>query len=174
MAQSPWVRNLSPDHDPHAPCVCFLEPHENGLWKLGIGKRPRNYNTPLSYEHVDSAGDGVFWVARHKRPRGRSRGLAGLVDVPEWSSAFGVQARRLDGPPAGVLEETEAWFTNPQYESQWFRAESQDTGLGYQFAVLVYIGNHLRHVAGPAMDSMHLMARIEGQPNFRRRWTRKN
>ena len=166
------VRNLSPDHDPHDPWVCFLEPHENRLWKLGIGKRTRNYNTSLSYEHVDAAEESVYWIVRYKRPRARE--LLGLEELPEWSKAFGVKARRLDMPPGKVAAETEPWFTNPGYQSAWFQTTCDDTGLGYQFAVLVYIGNHLRHVGGASMDSMHLIAQIEGRPNFRHRWSRKN
>lgn len=168
------VRNLSPDHNPHAPWVCFLEPYENRYWRLGIGKRTPMYNTSLSFEHVDAAEESVYWVVRYKRPRVRARDLPGLADLPEWSRTFGVDARRLDGPPAEVRQETDPWFTNAGYESAWFHASCEDTGLGYQFAVVVYIGNHLRHVAGAAMDSMHLIARIEGRPNFRHRWTRKN
>lgn len=167
------VRNLAPDHDPHAPWVCFLEPFENRLWWLGIGKRTPMYNTALTYEHADSAADDVYWVVRRSRSKGRARDIGGLAEIPDWAVPFGVVVHRLSAPPAEVGEETDPWFRNPKHESAWFRAECEDTGLGYQFAVLVYIGNHLRHVAGAAMKSMHLIARMEGRPNFIHRWNAK-
>ena len=97
------VRNLSPDHDPHAPWVCFLEPYENRHWKLGIGKRTTIYNTSLSYEHVDAAEASVYWVVRHKRPGAgpgspRARGSAGMVGCVRRR---GASARRAAGRGEG-------------------------------------------------------------------------
>jgi hypothetical protein len=110
---------------------------------------------------------------RYRRPKGRNREVRGLDQIPEWSRAFGVDLRRLDDVPSEVLAETDPWFTGDEHESAWYSATCADSGLGFQFAVVVYVGNHLRHVAGAAMDSMHLVARIEGRPNFRHRWNRR-
>jgi hypothetical protein len=167
------VRNLSPDYDPHAPDVAFLEPYENPLRRLGVGKRPRVYNTALSYENADAAGEGVHWIVRYRRPKSRGREIRGLRQIPDWSRAFGMEVRRLDNAPVEVLAETAPWFAGDDNESAWYSATCADSGLGFQFAVLVYVGNHLRHVAGAAMDSMHLVARIGGRLNFRCRWNRR-
>lgn len=167
------VRILSPDYDPHDPYVAFLEPYDNPLGSLGGGKRTRVYNIALSYENADAAGESVYWIVRFRRPKGRSREVQGLRQIPEWSQALGVEVRRLDDVPADVLLETAPWFAGDNNESAWYNATCDDSGLGFQFAVLVYVGNHLRHVAGAAMDSMHLVARIESRPNFWCRWNRK-
>jgi hypothetical protein len=167
------VRNLAPAPDPHAPYVASLEPSDNPLWRMGVGKRPRAYNTAPSYENAEAAGEGVYWIVQHRRPEGRGREIRGLRQIPEWSRAFGVEVRRLGDAPSEVLVETAPWFAGDDNESAWYSATCGDSGLGFQFAVLVYVGNHLRHVAGAAMDSMHLVARIEGRPNFRCRWNRR-
>jgi hypothetical protein len=168
------VRGLSPDDDSHAPSVTFLEPYETPLWLLEDGKRLPVYNTSLSYENADAAGEGVHWIVRYRRPKGRHREIRGLQQIPDWSRAFAVEVRRLDDAPAEVLAESAPWFAGDDNESAWYSATCADSGLGFHFAVLIYVGNHLRHVAGAAMDSMHLVARIEGRPNFRCRWNRWN
>jgi hypothetical protein len=168
------VRNLAPDHDPCPAPVSFLEPYDDPLRRFEIGKRTRIYNTALSYENAEAAGEAVYWVVRYRRPKSRNREIRGLGQVPEWSRAFGMDVRLLTEIPVGVRAEAAPWFPSPDYESAWFGVTCADRGLGYQFAVVVYVGNHLRHIAGAATESMHLIGRIEGRPNFRRRWSRRN
>jgi hypothetical protein len=69
--------------------------------------------------------------------------------------------------------ETDGWFTNPDYESAWFEVSGDGDSVGFHFAVVVYIGNHPRWVGGPTMDSMHVVAQIEGKPNVRHQWCRR-
>ena len=164
------VRNLLLDDDPHAPYVAFLEPYEN---PLAAGRRSgtRVYNTALSYENADAAGEGVHWIVQYSRPRRPGSGDPRAA-ADRRSRAFGVDVRRLGDAPRPGAGGNGPWFAGDDNESTWYSATSADSGLGFQFAVLVYVGNHLRHVAGAAMDSMHLVARIEAEPNFRCRWNR--
>jgi hypothetical protein len=77
------------------------------------------------------------------------------------------------GPPSDLPTETAGWFTNTEYESAWFEVAGDGDGIGFHFAVVVYIGQHLRSIAGPRVDAMHIVAQIEGKPNPRRTWNRK-
>lgn len=164
------VRNLKPDFDPHEPVVCTLEPAERReLVTWGIVKKPRIYNTSASYEHAEGAGDAVYWLVRF-RPKGRKKALAASGEVPGWGRAFGCEVTPIADPPADLLAETSPWFGNADEESAWFRAKHDDAGLGLNFAVVGYLAHHLRHVVGPSFASMHLVAQIEGTPNYRKRW----
>ena len=157
---------------PHDPSVCFLEPYDDPILRLAAGKKPRIFDPGLSFEHADSAGDTVYWIVRHRRNKGKRRELAGLRQIADWARAFRVGVEQVTDVPAEVQAETAPWFTNPENESTWFTVSGLDNGLGYHFAVVVYIGNALKSLAGRAMGSMHLIAQIEGRPNFLHRWNR--
>jgi len=161
------------DTNPDEGRVCYLEPNPPGS-EVGIVKKPPNIRPGLSFEHADSAADKLHWVVRFKRSRKPASELKELSSAPDWALHFGLEARRLtSAPPEALQAETDPWFTDPEYESAWFEVSGGGDGVGYQFAVVVYIGNHLRWVAGPRIESMHLIAQIEGKPNPRRTWTRK-
>jgi hypothetical protein len=164
------LRGFTFDRDPHDPLVCTLEPPSNRkLVQWGIVKRPRIYNTGVSYEHAASAGDAVYWLVRTK-PKGKKRTLAACSQLPEWGRAFVFDVTPIADPPGDLLAETAPWFGNSDEESTWFEVSHTDKGLGLNFAVVGYLGHLLRHVIGPSFNSMHLIAQIEGEPNFRRRW----
>jgi hypothetical protein len=160
-------------YDAGEPGVAYLEPMGEPGWQLGVAKKPLQLRPCLSYEHVDGAGEMIYWVVRFKRPRSGNKIDKWLNRVPEWAHAFGLEARRLPEVPSSIRSTTDPWFPNPEYESAWFEVSGEDDGVGYHFAVVVYIGNHLRWVAGPCVDSMHLVADIEGKPRIRVGWNRK-
>jgi hypothetical protein len=154
--------------------VCYLEPGASGSG-LGNVKKPNSIRPGLSFEHADAAEDKLYWVVRSKRARKPASEIEGLSKVPAWAQHFKLDAKRLtSGPSEALRSETAAWFTNPAYESAWFEISGNGNGLGFHFAVMVYIGNHLRWVAGPRMDRMHLVAQIESKPSICQHWPRKN
>jgi hypothetical protein len=155
--------------------VSYLEPMGAPGWQMGFAKKPLNIRQPLSFEHADSAGDEIYWVVRYKIARKVAKEIKGLSDMPAWARHFGLEARRLkSGPSDAVKSETDPWFTNPEYGSAWFEVSGDGDGIGYHFAVLVYIGNHLRWIAGPRLQTVHLVAEIEGRPNIMQKWNRRS
>ena len=154
--------------------VAYLEPMGEPGWQMGLAKKPLNIRPALSPEHAESAGDRIYWVAQLQASVQAFEGAQGLDVNCYLGNALRAPSRCLVGPPDLLDAETEAWFPNPEYQSAWFEVSGDGDGIGYHFAVVVYIGNHLRWFGGPRMDSMHLVAQIEGKPNPCRRWTRKN
>ena len=151
--------------------VCYLEPRDDPVLRLaGMAKRPKLYVPSASIEHADSAGQDVYWMVEFLEGKQEIRGLN---DVSTWAQHFQYHVERLDGMPTSLREETSSWFSNPSFRFAWFRVQSKDEGAGYQFAVMLYIALHLRKVAGRRMQSMHLVAQVEGRPNARKNWSRK-
>lgn len=130
------------------------------------GRKPqRAYICAISAEHVESAGEDVFWVVGLTRgSRRRSR----LVEVKRVAHGFGLGIAELGGCPQQLLNETEGWFANEDYEYSWFRISATNRGAGFHFAVVVYLGLHLKRFVGSTMHFMHLVAQIPGKPNVRK------
>jgi hypothetical protein len=159
--------------NPDVSSVCYVEPISAGH-AFGVVKKVPHVNPGSSFEHADSAGDQLYWVARFKRAKKPTDEIKGLSTVPGWARHFGLEAKRLiSGPPADLQAETAPWFTRSEYDSAWFEVSGDGDGVGFHFAVVVYIGNHLSWIAGPRVESMHLVAQIEGKPNPRRTWSRR-
>jgi hypothetical protein len=143
--------------------VFYLDPMGAPGWQMGLAKKPLNFRPVLSMLHADLAGAKIYWIVRYKRAK-RAQELKRLHEIPSWANHFGLEARRLASVPEAVVEELSRWFADPAYDTAWFEVSGDDDGVGYHFAVMVYIGNHLRWVAGPRMERMYLIADIEGQP----------
>jgi hypothetical protein len=141
--------------------VVAIEPHGGGL-----PKRPALYTCGASTEHVESAGQSVYWVLCVAG----ARKIKGLESLPEWAGSFGIKVDRSAEVPADVLTDSGAWFADSACDRIWFDVSGGGDGVGYHFAVLVYLAYHLRRTAGRSVVSVHLLADIEGKPNVCRFW----
>jgi hypothetical protein len=155
------------------PFVCYIEPMVGSGWWIGVAKKPIIVVVNLSYEHVEAAGDSVYWLVRYQRTS-RGQELKRIADVAGWAANFGITVRRAEQFPEAVQAEAAGWFINPECASVWFDVFTPDDGIGFNFAVLVYIANHLRWIAGPRVKSMHLLAQIEGRPQICSRWNSRS
>jgi hypothetical protein len=152
--------------------VCY-EPNAEGS-ELGLVKKPPKIRPGLSFEHADVVADKIYWVVRYKRSRKPSNELKQLTSIPGSARRVGFEEHRLSSNPSEDLRaETDPWFTNPDYDFAWYEVFSEEDRVGYHVAVLVCIGSHLRWHAGPRMNSVYMVAQIEGKPNPRRNWSRR-
>jgi len=150
--------------------VAYLEPKDDpGLRLLGVAPRAKVYVCAATLEHVDS-DPGVYWLI-DAQPAKRMASV--LKQVPQIAQHFGLDVTALPGRPEALREETLSWFSDPEAPRAWFRVVSDADGAGFHFAVLVYVGLHLRKVGGRGVRSVHLVSQIEGKPNARRGWGRK-
>jgi hypothetical protein len=147
------------------PQVVYMEPHGTGL-----GRRPKTFRCLVSTEHMDGAGERVYWALCAKRGPQR---LNGVDDIPGWACAFGMVVTPLPDGPRKLVDDCATWACDPSQEVLWFEVNQGRNSAGRQFAALVYVAYHLRFVAGPRVFSMHLVAEIDGRPNPRRSWTIK-
>ena len=155
--------------------VFYLEPNDGPLAGIpfapaALRGRAKLYVCGVSVEHAESARGSVYWVVGFERGR---KGIKGLDEVENWAEHFGLNATRLGEVPETLRAETASWFVDPAYDYAWFGVESEQDGVGFHFAVVVYLAYLLRRVAGPRMFSMNLAADIEGKPNARHLWHRK-
>jgi hypothetical protein len=152
------------------PHVLFLEPMDEPGWELGLGKKARIYLCSVTPEHAEAAGGLVYWVVGCHRGKEELKGIATL---PVWGPHFSLRVDRVTDIPTGIRQETAPWFISPEYEYTWFHISGGGEGLEYNFAVVVYLGLHLRKVAGRRLHCMHLVADMEGKPNARITWGKK-
>jgi hypothetical protein len=148
------------EYDAH---VVGMEPHGAGL---RIPK-PKLYLCAASTEHVDAAGDDVYWVLLSRAEPNR---VKRLQSVPDWAAAFGLRVAREVRVAAAVQAQFDEWIPEPRYPRTWFTVEGGGDELGFHFAVVVYLAYHLRWVAGKTIVGMHLVSQIEGKPNALRLW----
>jgi hypothetical protein len=116
----------------------------------------------VTTEHVDGAGDEVYWVLCSRTDEKR---IKGLRDIPGWAAAFGLTVARLDDISPQVRSQFDEWFPDLKYHQIWFKVDGGGEGLGFHFAVLVYLAYHIRWLAGKNFSGMHLISQIEGRPN---------
>lgn len=141
--------------------VHLIEPKGDEGWEYGLGKRPRSYSIGASIEHVEEAGDSIFWLIGYERAKSNKE-IRGLCDISRWGEHFGLRVDQLSQPSEAIQKAVECWL-NPEYQYVWFSIEGGGSGAGYHFAIAVYVGYHLCSVAGRRMSAIHLISQIEGQ-----------
>jgi hypothetical protein len=152
--------------DPFGPLVTYLEPRED---RIGPRTRPKLYLCGATPEHAAAAGPEVYWLASVERGRGR----ADLSGVPAWATAFGLSVHECPDVPDDLRAETTDWFVQPgEFDPTWFRVSGGGERAGFHFAALVYVALHARSVT-KRLHAIHLVADIEGRPNFRKTWHRR-
>jgi len=137
--------------------------------QVGLRPRPKLYLCGTTPEHAEPAGASVFWLASLEKRRRSSN----LAEVPGWAQAFGLSVTELAQIPPQLQSETSDWFRPPsEFDNVWFQVTGADDSAGFHFAVLVWVALHARSVVKP-LRAMHLVARIEGRPLFRKTWHRR-
>jgi hypothetical protein len=153
------------------PCVFYLEPFDSPGWQFLSGKKTKLYLCSASLEHVEGDPKKIYWVVGYKKAK---REIKTLGEIGTWAHHFKLEIRRLPHVPEDLRQEVAPWFISPVYEYVWFDVSGGGEGIGFHFAVVVYVAFHLRKVAGPRIDCMHLVSDIEGKPNVRSRfWPRR-
>jgi hypothetical protein len=151
--------------------VGFLELRgDAGLRFWGEGrKKPREYPTSVTFEHVEAAGEDMYWLL--DRQPGKSS-LKGLDTLQQGAAAFGLAVEPVDEVCTEMMNEVRPWFTDLS-RMAWFRVSGGRALAGWQLAMMYYCAMHLKMLAGKRMRSMHLVAQIEHHPRLRRQWGRK-
>jgi hypothetical protein len=144
----------------YQPNVSYMEPTVSIGWYFGSGRRRKDYSIPATYEHVETAGEQVYWLFSARPTR---KGLPEILEVPYWAKAFDLKVKLLTEIPKEVLDETLNW-RKQDYQFFWFSVEGAGDKLGYYFAAMFYIGLHLSFITKKKVYSAHLLAQIEGKP----------
>lgn len=152
--------------------VCYLEPKYKRAADYGVGQKVKQYHIGSTVEHIDSASGRVFWlfnvVPGHKD-------IPVLADVPLWAKHFGMKVERMAEIPEKVAAEVGEWFFERNTQYICFDVKSSNNSMGYNFAVLIYLGLHLTSLAPRQIKRAHLLADIEGKirSEWWSRWDKK-
>lgn len=151
--------------------VAFLELRgDSGLKRAGTGwKKPREYPCSVSFEHVDSAGEVMYWLLDSEIGAEHHPAFEALREA---ARGFGLEVESNILPPSSVLEEVQPWFTNPS-RMTWFSVSGGLLRAGWQLAMMYYCAMDLKRRLGKRMRCMHLVAQIEKHPHIRMEWGRK-
>lgn len=140
--------------------VGYVIPTSDTGWYLDTGIKCKDYSIAATYEHVEAAGEQVYWLFSAKPVK---KGLPEILEVPYWAKAFDLEVKLLTEIPKKVLDETLNW-RKQEYQFFWFSAEGAGDKLGYYFAAMFYIALHLSFVTKKKINTAHLLAQIEGKP----------
>jgi hypothetical protein len=145
--------------------VAYMQPSRS--LSLGLGeRRPKVYDRcAISFDHTESAGDQIYWFAGYETGK---KQLAGLDAVPQLAAGFGLTVQRLPQPPDALAAETADWGWREGDTYDWYIVQGGRDGIGFQYAVIVYIGLHLCKVAGRRFNGLHLTAQLESKTRFRK------
>jgi hypothetical protein len=130
-------------------------------------RTPRVYRCGVTPEHASAGADRVYWLMVFEKG---ARSLRGLDQLPGWAAAFDAEVTIVPEPSAELRSETESWMLNPLHETLWYEVSGGGERVGWQLAVPLWTGLHLRRIAGKRLRALHVVAFIEGEPNFRREW----
>jgi hypothetical protein len=143
----------------NAPDITVLEARAD--LSLRLGRRlPVNQYCRVSPEHVNSAGDSVYWLFNFKSGRTPPKGLETL---PRLAAEFGCMVEAIE-KSASFMGEDSSSLASLGEEQVWLRVTSGSTSANLHFTILVYLALHLRSVARRRLESAHLVAAIEGEP----------
>jgi hypothetical protein len=62
------------------------------------------------------------------------------------------------------------WFEKWHRQQSWFRITSRSICTGYHFAVMLYLGYHLKAIARGPLHSMSLVAQFDNKMITRPQW----
>jgi hypothetical protein len=141
--------------------VVAMEPHGGGF------RRPNLYTCPVTTEHAYEARNDTYWMICSRTEESR---IKGLNAIQNWAKTFGLAGTRLIEIPSSLLGQVDRWIPDPKYRRIWYRIDGGGDDVGFHFAVLVYVAYHLRWLARRHIVSMHLISRIEGEPNSLPTW----
>ncbi len=125
---------------------------------------PKSTILPISFDHTESAGEQTYWFAAYEAGKKQLRGLDAL---PQLAAGFGLTVERLPQPPEALAAETADWDWRDGRTYDWYVVQGGRDGIGFQYAVIVYIGLHLCKVAGRRFKGLHSTAR-ETKTRFRK------
>ncbi|MBN1125285.1 MAG: hypothetical protein JXA82_09770 [Sedimentisphaerales bacterium] len=134
--------------------------HAGSLYRFD--KPPKNPMLYCSVEHTDCLIDSeMYWLVTGRSP-GKSEML---YELPTWAKAFDVDLKIVSKVDSALEEFIKSWVPD-KLKHVWLRLTSNNRGLGFHFAVLMYFGFHLATTEKRRMKSMHLLADIEGEPKL--------
>lgn len=137
------------------------------LQRAGTGwKKPREYQCGATFEHVEAAGEAVYWLL--DREPG-SRPLKGIETLADAARGFGLHIKPVSQIAADIADEVRPWFTDDR-RMEWFHVEGGPKEAGWQLAAMFYCLLHLKQLSGKRLHTGHLVAQIENQPHLRINW----
>lgn len=145
--------------------VTLLVDHDDGMWMGGEGPRPKEATCYTTFDHLDGAGERVFWVIDVKVG---TKTLKAFSELGTLVNPFGMSILPLEPVPSDLLAETTGWFVLPDRQHTWFEVSGGMPDLGFQDAVAAYVTNVLGTREKRRMFGIRLLADIEGRPWFAR------
>ncbi len=133
-------------------CVGYLEP-------FAIQKSFDK--CPITCEHFEDS-DGVYWVFGVASPAAVPSDFAKTVVTIGSTFNMSVQLC-LDALP--IQRSTKDWFAGSNAHFIWFKVESQQLLIGYQFAMFMYTALALQTKV--RLVYAHLLSAISGEPSVR-------
>lgn len=134
---------------------------------MGAKQNPK-VTVAITPEHLDSAGHERFILVVPKEGR---RSVKFADRLPEWLNAFGITATSDLVPPSELMmDEMREWFFNTNRPMCILRIQGGLDNAAWQTAVLIYIASYW-NLLDRGLQDVHFVARIQGSPNYRRKWT---
>ena len=88
-----------------------------------------------------------------------------LYELPHWAKAFNINLKILSKVDSNLEEFAQGWVPD-KLKKVWLRVTSENQGLGFHLAVLMYFSFHLATTEKRRITSMHLVANIEEKPRL--------
>lgn len=136
--------------------------------RMGLAERVPDPTVAATAEHIDGLGGARYLLVV---PKANRRAVKMMDRLPEWFASFGVS---LGADVAELPEETREgmrdWFGDPDRPMFAFPMSGGEPNAAWQLAVTYYIAEYWDiHARG--LDTLHVVAEIDGRPSFRRNWT---
>lgn len=136
--------------------------------RMGLAERVPHPTVKATAEHVDCL-DGMRYLL--VVPRANRRSIKLMDQLPAWFGTFGVTIGAPTAEvPAILRAEMHDWFGDPGRTMFALPMSGGEPNAAWQLAVVYYVAEYWDTRAS-GLDSMHLVANIEGEPNFRKNWT---
>lgn len=136
--------------------------------KAGLAEFVPEMTVAVTVEHLDALAERRFLLVV---PRARRRSLEAMDRLPDWFHAFGISV----APPCSetlptLRQEMRDWFDDPGRLMHALPMTGGEEDAAWQLAAVCYVAQHWETKAR-GLNSVHLLANVEGGPNFRKNWT---
>ena len=133
---------------------------------LGLAQRVPDPTVKITAEHAHTIGDARYLLVV---PRKNRRSLKLIDQIPTWFETFGVDVLETEIPET-LTGEISCWFDDPRRPMYAFEMRGGEDNAAWQMAITAYVAEHWDvHALG--LDTLHVVAAIDGEPNFRQNWT---
>ncbi len=134
--------------------VHYLEPFEavGAVRASGNGQPRKAYLCYIGLKSLVATHKRIYWVVKCAAETDATAGKKALL---ECADDFALAATLVDEMPPGLRSTPASWAEGTRFKYLWVEIEASGRPRDYVFAAMIYVGFHLKKIAGKQMQGIY-------------------